>query len=516
MTVMIPLIPDNAPFSPAQRAWLNGFFAGLMGPDQQAAALTLPGGAPAPEAAEDFPWHDSSLSLAERMALADGKPAARRMMAAMAQLDCGQCGYQCQTYAEAIASGAEKSLNRCQPGGKETARKLKELLGEIGAGAPVAAAPASAPKRPETREAIFLAARPLNAPASEKDTRHVVLKLDEATQYEAGDSLGVAATNCPELAAAVIEALGAAPEAPVLLADGRSLRLQTALIQACDIGRPSDPAVLCLMEAAKDAGEAALLRKLAEGEEVDGFEAFDLLDLLQAFPSARPDPAQLAVALDLLQPRLYSIASSPKAHPGEVHLTVGVVRESRRGRARKGVASTHLAERVAPGAPLPVYVQKSHGFRLPADGGVPVIMVGPGTGIAPFRAFLQERRATGASGRNWLFFGNPRAATDFLYREELEGWHGDGFLTRFDTAFSRDQAQKVYVQDRMREQAAELWTWLDAGAHLYVCGDAKRMARDVDQALQDVAVKQGGLDAAAAKAWTARLAKDGRYQRDVY
>jgi sulfite reductase (NADPH) flavoprotein alpha-component len=242
----------------------------------------------------------------------------------------------------------------------------------------------------------------------------------------------------------------------------------------------------------------------------------DLLDLLVAFPSARPPLDELVAALSPLQPRLYSIASSPKAHGSEIHLTVGVVRYARNGRARKGVASTFLAERAAPSGDLKGFVQKAHGFRLPASGDTPIVMIGPGTGVAPFRGFLAERQAAGARGRNWLFFGEQRRDHDFLYRDELETWSRDGVLTRLDTAFSRDQEDKIYVQHRMRENARELWSWLEAGAHVYVCGDAKRMARDVDQALTEVAATQGQLSAADAKAYVARLTREHRYQRDVY
>ena len=208
--------------------------------------------------------------------------------------------------------------------------------------------------------------------------------------------------------------------------------------------------------------------------------------------------------------------SSPKAHPDEVHLTVGAVRYDAFGRARKGVCSTFLADRCAEHTPAPVFVQTSHGFRLPASGDVPVIMCGPGTGIAPFRAFLEERKAIGARGRNWLFFGDQKRTSDFLYREQLEGWVADGHLTRLDLAFSRDQAEKIYVQNRMLEQAAELWSWLQSGAHFYVCGDASRMAKDVDAALHQIAETAGGLTKEAAAEYIQKLKSEKRYQRDVY
>ncbi len=226
-------------------------------------------------------------------------------------------------------------------------------------------------------------------------------------------------------------------------------------------------------------------------------------------------PTEFIALLKKLQPRLYSISSSLKAHPGEVHLTVGAVRYDAYGRKRKGVCSTFLADR-AGDAPVPVFVQPSHGFKLPLDGNVPVIMVGPGTGIAPFRAFLQERHATKAPGKNWLFFGDQKRETDFLYRELLEGWLADGHLSRLDLVFSRDQAEKIYVQNRMLEAAAELWSWLQAGAHFYVCGEASRMAKDVDAALHQIAATAGGLSKEAAEEYIAKLKSEKRYQRDVY
>jgi sulfite reductase (NADPH) flavoprotein alpha-component len=245
---------------------------------------------------------------------------------------------------------------------------------------------------------------------------------------------------------------------------------------------------------------------MAEGYPGAGPEDADLLDLLETFPSARPPLSELISTLDPLQPRLYSIASSPKLLPSEVHLAVAAVRYEKRARRRLGVASTYLADRLTDGDPV----------RAFASPETPAIMVGPGTGIAPFRAFLQERRALGARGRNWLFFGNPRRRSDFLFEEELTEYRRDGLLTRLDLAFSRDQESKIYVQHRMLEQAAELWSWLDNGAHLYVCGDAQCMARDVEVGLGYIIAKEGRMDAAAAKAYLARLGREGRYQKDVY
>ena len=218
-----------------------------------------------------------------------------------------------------------------------------------------------------------------------------------------------------------------------------------------------------------------------------------------------------------LQPRLYSISSSPKAHPGEVHLTVASVRYHSLDRERKGVCSTFLADRVTlETTPVPVFVHKSPSFGVPADGDVPMIMVGPGTGIAPFRAFLEERRASNAKGKNWLFFGDQKQECDYMYQSELEGYVSSGLLTRLDLAFSRDQPEKIYVQDRMIEQSVELWSWLEKGAHLYVCGDAKRMAKDVDRALHTVIESQGGLTEVQAAEYVKMLKTNKRYQRDVY
>ena len=282
-----------------------------------------------------------------------------------------------------------------------------------------------------------------------------------------------------------------------------------------DIARPLDRTLDLLAMTAVHPGQAAKLRRLSEGD--DGAEPADadLLDLLEAFPSARPSPAALAASLPALRPRLYSIASSLRAAPGQVHLCVSVVRETRRGRVRHGIASAFLADRAIAHRDVGAYIQPSH-FRLPADPSVPVIMCGPGTGIAPFRAFLQERAARGHRGRTWLFFGDQHRNSDFLFETELTAWLKDGTLARLDTAFSRDQTRKIYVQDRMIENAGDLWRWLQEGGHFYVCGDATRMARDVDAALRKIAVTEGRMDAAQAKDWIVALARQGRYLRDVY
>jgi sulfite reductase (NADPH) flavoprotein alpha-component len=325
----------------------------------------------------------------------------------------------------------------------------------------------------------------------------------------------VQASNCPGLGAALIERLGVRAEHEVDCPDGSRRPLFEALSVVCDVARPSDEAIEVLASRAPDHGDSQRLQALAEGYPGAGPEGADLLELLETFPSAKPPVQELVSALGLLRPRLYSISSSPKEAPDEVHLTVAVVRWEDRGRRRKGVASTFLAERASRDVPVPVFVQPAHGFRLPAADDAPIIMIGPGTGVAPFRAFLQERRATGATGRNWLFFGDQRRATDFLYEEELLALQRDGLLARLDLAFSRDQPERIYVQQRMRERASELWAWLQDGAHLFVCG-AARMARDVDAALAAIVARQGRMELAAAKAHLAALARAQRYLRDVY
>jgi len=354
----------------------------------------------------------------------------------------------------------------------------------------------------------------LTADASAKDVRHVVIDLAESgLTYLPGDSVGLAAPADPALVEACLRALGVSGDEEVVCPDNVARPVREALLHHVDIARPLDRTTGLLAMTATDAREAAALRKLTDGDDDAEPEGADLLDLIEAFVSARPPLADLVRSLPALKPRLYSIASSLRATPGQLHLCVAVVRSARRGRVRLGVASTFLAERALVHGEIGAHIQASH-FRLPADPATPVIMVGPGTGVAPFRAFLQER--AGVTGRTWLFFGDQHAATDFLFEPELRAWLADGTLSRLDTAFSRDQARKVYVQDRMREQAEDLWRWLQDGGHFYVCGDATRMAKDVDMALRAIAMSQGGLDEAQARDWIVALARQGRYQRDVY
>ena len=512
-----PIIPETAPFSPQQRAWLNGFLAGLYGSASQPSAGASSGAVPA-EAEEDFPWHDPALALAERQTLAEGKPFSRKLMAAMAQLDCGQCGYLCQTYAEALADGRETSASLCAPGAKETSKALKALLADAPppGEAPALAAPAVAAAKPATGAVTVSAANRLTGAGSAKDVRHVVIDLaNSGLTYTPGDSLSIAAPNDPELVEATLAALRATGQEPVVGPDGEAHTLRDAFSTLLDISRPLDRTFLLLAMSATHGPHAAALRRLADGEDNAQPESADLLDLLIAFPSARPKLSDLVRSLPTLKPRLYSIASSLRATPGEVHLCVSTIRDERRGRVRGGVASAFLADRAIGGGPIPAFIQNSH-FRLPTDPGVPVIFCGPGTGIAPFRAFLQEREALGLKGRSWLFFGDQHQASDFLFEAEIAAWRANGTLSRLDTAFSRDQKEKVYVQHRMLENAADLWRWLQDGGYFYICGDAMRMAKDVDATLRKIAMSEGKLDEAQSRDWMAARARQGRYQRDVY
>ncbi len=529
------MIPDAAPFSPEQRAWLSGFFSGLVNGPAAGAAVNGTGaaGVGAPdqhetnpaEGQEEFPWHDPQLPIEERMKLADGKPPARRMMAAMAQLDCGACGYLCETYSAAIAEGAEKDLGKCTPGGTETKRKLKELVSAVTVNGAAPQAPARKPAGGDhggggtyTRDNPFPArlvqCAPLNKAGSAKDTRHVVFDLrNSGLTYKVGDALGLYPENSPLVVQHILEELHASGAEDVEGRDGNWVSLRQALLHERTVTRPSDDLLALLASSAADPGERQALEKFA----VEGLAETDhrhVLDLLHDYPSARPAAGPFAAALSPLQPRLYSISSSLLAFPNQVHLTVGLVRwQNMKGRQVDGVASTFLSDHVRPGQHVRLFVHPSPKFGLPADRNAPVVMVGPGTGIAPFRAFLHERRVDRHPGRNWLFFGDQRADQDFLYRDELAEMQLGGTLTRLDTAFSRDGADKVYVQHRMAEHGAELWRWLADGGHFYVCGDAKRMAKDVDAALKQVCTAHGGVDG---EAYVAAMAKEGRYQRDVY
>ena len=530
------LLPESAPFTPEQRAWLNGFFAGLISVDgggvtplspAESAAL-MSGALPQPKDAVaegddgEAPWHDQTLPLAERMKLAAGRPLRRRMMAAVAQQDCGQCGYNCQDYSDAIAHKTEERLNLCVPGGKETARMLKTLYVELGAqpaavaGAAVPAVSASPLQAGRSRDnpttATFLSRTRLNKPGSAKETWHVELDLNgSAIDYVVGDCFGIFPANDPGLADAVIAALAAPADFPI---GGRTLR--DVLIDGVSLG-PAPDMLFQLYSCITGGARRQLAKALSSGENPDGdADTLDVLAAIEKFRGIRPDPEAFIEALDPLQPRLFSIASSPKVDPHRLALTVDAVRYPVGKRTRLGVASTFFADRVAPGAKVRAYVQRAPHFALPPDPSVPIIMIGPGTGIAPFRAFLHERMAAKAPGRNWLFFGHQHSAYDFFYEDELAGMKAARVLTRLTLAWSRDAAEKIYVQDRMRDVGRDLWAWLAEGAHVYVCGDAKRMAKDVETALIEIVAAFGVRSTSEAITFVAELKKSGRYQQDVY
>ncbi|WP_282977623.1 diflavin oxidoreductase [Microbacterium barkeri] len=403
------------------------------------------------------------------------------------------------------------------------AQWLERALSAIaGAEAPPAAAPAApapAPAAPFTRR------NPLGAPlalnvllsgdGSQKEVRRIGFDLAEAgVSYEAGDALGVVCDNAPEVVADWLDAAGLDPAA-VVHVDGQDQLFEHVLRTRFDITRIGPDLLAFVSERNRDTTLAALLRRDSRHRLEQHLWGMHAADLLREFPVTAA-PEEWVEVLGRLAPRQYSISSSPKEGHGRVELTVSVVRfRTDDDRARGGVCSTFLADRAHEGA-VPIYLQRSAHFRPPADPAAPMIMIGPGTGIAPFRGFLHDRRADGHTGRNWLFFGEQHEATDFYYRDELVGMHEDGFLTRLDTAFSRDQRQKIYVQDRMREHGAELWRWLQEGASVFVCGDAERMAKDVDHALLEIARVHGGLGEDDALQFKKELTADRRYVRDVY
>jgi sulfite reductase (NADPH) flavoprotein alpha-component len=363
----------------------------------------------------------------------------------------------------------------------------------------------------------------LTKPGSGKDTRHFIVRLaDSGLAYTPGDSLAVFARNPPQLVQEVIGLLGFAADAPVKSAKGQPVPFHRALSESYILNRATRKFMSGLAENIPQGEPRNRLMEIVDNDEVLGeyVHTRDYVDILKEFDEAKfESPEAFLSQLSPIPPRLYSIASSLAAHPGEVHLCVAVVRYETHGRKKIGLCSGFLADH----APLnvrniPIYVQQSRHFRLPQDGARDIVMVGPGTGIAPFRAFLEQRAIDGARGRNWLFFGEQRRATDFFYEPEFAAFQKKGVLTRLDTAFSRDQAEKIYVQHRMKESAKELWAWLQSGAYFYVCGDAHRMAKDVHQALIDIAQEQGNLSAEAAADYVnvTLMKTEKRYLRDVY
>ena len=582
----IPVIPDAAPFTPEQRAWLNGFFAGVFSrapagaspaPSRDAAApslvpLTILFGSQtgtaeslAKRAARragkegfaatvlDMAQTDLTKLGAERNLLViastygDGEPPdnARTLHSALAHATAAtspqrplssvrfsvcalgdtnytqfcRCGADFDSYLEKLGATRVTPRADCDldyeekfTGWLEMSLASLATKTSVAEKRPVAAAAVTDPAAAELAPvhsrskpwfSRLLTSRTLSGAGSRKQVRHVELDLAESgLSYEAGDLLGVFPQNCPSLVSQLLAALGHDGEEAVPAPDGSTTSLRHALIQLHDLGRPT-PALLTHYAPAGDNRTTIALPQV--------------IDAVLSRPDVRLSPVEFVSALRKLQPRLYSISSSPRAHPGQVHLTVGVVRYELNDRLRHGVCSTFLAERTTPGeSRIGVFIHPNRSFRLPTNGDAPMIMIGPGTGIAPFRGFLHERRAAGARGRNWLFFGDQHEASDFLYRGELEAFAREGVLTRLDTAFSRDQSEKIYVQHRMLDHANEFFAWLEQGAHVYVCGDASRMARDVDAALHMIIERAGGKTADGAASYVQALKAAKRYSKDVY
>jgi sulfite reductase (NADPH) flavoprotein alpha-component len=363
--------------------------------------------------------------------------------------------------------------------------------------------------------------RPLTLDMSSKLTLHLAFNIsDSAVTYEAGDACGVIPQNDLSLVEEILHTLNFSGQVPVQLPKFGATTLHDALLNHLQITRLTRKMIGAYATIGKQTAQCHALFALLVPEQQAHLERYTydrgLIDLLHDYPNVLHDPADLVAMLPSLAPRLYSISSSPCAHVGEIHTTVAVVRYRSHNRDRGGVCSTLLADRVPTGDRLPIYIQPNNKFRLPKTTDASVIMIGPGTGIAPFRSFLHQRRALGHTGRNWLFFGERSATTDFLYQDELQSMHSDGHLTRLDLAFSRDQDRKIYVQDRMLEHAANFYAWLEEGASIYVCGDASRMAKDVDATLHTIVEQQAGLPRDAAIEYMQQLKDQNRYHRDVY
>jgi sulfite reductase (NADPH) flavoprotein alpha-component len=357
----------------------------------------------------------------------------------------------------------------------------------------------------------------LSGPESEKETRHFEIDLAGwGLSYEVGDSMAVYPTNDPDLVEQILHAIDAKGDEMVPAAKTRK-SLRDALLRDYSITQPTPKFLRAIAERAS---AAPLLQELLDPERKQDLDTYlwgmEVIDFLTEHPSVKFGPEEFVGLLTKLQPRLYSVASSLRAYPEQVHFIVDVIRYESHGRLRKGVCSSFLADRVDNG-PVPVYPSSAKHFHLPEDLNLPIIMVGPGTGVAPFRAFLQERATLGAKGKNWLFYGAQREGCDFAYKEDFAQFKRDGILTRFDCAWSRDQAHKVYVQHRMLEHAAEIWKWIDSeGGQFFVCGDARRMAKDVDAALRKIVLEQGGKTVEQASEYVENLKREKRYKRDVY
>jgi sulfite reductase (NADPH) flavoprotein alpha-component len=595
MITEIPYVPENAPFTPEQRAWLNGLLAGMYSsttkaapearPSRRIAVLyasqsgtaeglarklakelkahgytpavsTLVGYTPAALAAEncavflastygegDAP--DGVQPFFEQLCL-EHFPRMEKLSYAVFALGDKHYEHFCKfgrdLDAKLIALGANQLANRvdCDVDTDEPFEHWKEaVIARLNEDArdksrekPANSIETSVAQRPgeasiDHSKAMFTRENPLLAPvidkrslthaASTKSTLHVAFSIEgTGLSYQAGDACGVVPTNDLNLVAEILQKLHCNGNELVPSIKEGSTTLHNALAHERQITRLNRK----LVHGYASRGNCMPLLDLLQPEQQATLDAYiydrALIDLLIEYPGVTDDPAELVSLLPKLTPRLYSISSSPAAHAGQIHTTVAVVRFTAHNRDRGGVCSTLFADRTSIKDRLPIYIQPNKRFKLPANPDAPMIMIGPGTGIAPFRGFLHERRALGHNGKNWLFFGERSAATDYLYREELESMHADGHLARLDTAFSRDNDRKVYVQDRMMEQAPLFWRWLEDGASIYVCGDASRMAKDVNAAICRIVREQGGLSEAATEEYVGTLKDTHRYHRDVY
>lgn len=599
----VPFIPDNAPFSPEQRAWLNGLLAGIFSsapapaidarPAQRIAVLyasqsgtaeglarklakelkaagfapavsTLVGYTPAALASEsialiiastygDGDAPDGVQPFYEQLCL-EHFPRMEKLTYAVLALGDRHYEHFCKfgddldtkltaLGASPLCSRVDCDVDVDEPFSawkSEVLVRLKEVGGgrlrhELPSTGPAGTSPivpaigskatekapgslsVNAVTRDNPQLAPLIEKRHLTRDQSAKVTLHLAFSTNgTGLKYESGDACGVIPRNDLNLVAEILQALRMNGNEQVTLGKNINTTLHNALSHHLVITRLNRKII---QEYASHGPCAKLLALLAADKQtsLDKY-VYDrgLIDLLVEFPGVIEEPAELVAILPKLTPRLYSISSSPLVHQDQIHMTVAVVRYLSHNRERGGVCSTLFADRTAVAEKLPLYIQPNRKFRLPADPEAPMIMIGPGTGIAPFRAFLHERRALGHRGKNWLFFGARSATTDFLYRDELQAMHSDGHLARLNTAFSRDQHDKVYVQDRMLENAPDLWKWLQDGASIYVCGDASHMARDVHSTLCTVIEKQGGMNEESAQDYVATLKEQHRYHRDVY
>lgn len=515
------VLPESAPFTSAQRTYLSHLLSDCLTASEE----TRHSGEKSANActpAETAPWHDMTLPIEERMKLAEGRLRRERLYAAMGQQDCGQCGYDCKDYAAALNDNREADTTRCVPGGRETRRLIKLLLAQ-----PDDASPASLTLRPNVKPinviemtrssrdnpliATFRRRARLTSVSSDRVTSEVAFQLTpEHGDYVAGDALGVLVANEPSLVTRMLARLDAHSD-DLMTHQGRAISARELLTTQLDLNESSDALLDQLASTASASDRVALATVAAQGPE----RGCDVLELLERFPAIALDLASFQKSALPLQPRLYSISSAPSLYPLEAHLVVGLVSYQRGNRQRNGVASGCLTERLRDHAKVPVFIHSNPGFRLP-DGDRDLIMIGPGTGVAPFLSFIDERRARGHRGRNWLFFGNPRRRSDYLYEERLQRYVDEGSLAAMDLAFSRDTDTKVYVQHRMQEQSARLWQWIDSGAVFAVCGDASKMAVDVHAALLALIEEHRRCSRDDAEAYVRQMTTDGRYLRDCY